>query len=421
MDVLDSSVSRIEYAEYADIREAFFNKDLSRTFDRRSFEEGNIRQGVVSTAHGDLHRARRRLENAQFRAEILRMLESEFPAIVQGMLDTVAEQRFADLFRVGNRVSMVLAAQSLGVDLELRSPDRLALFESQVEGLALMSEILDAKDPDRTREIARRSLADWGRDFVQPSAERRSRLIDSYGPDSDELPKDLLTALLVNRTDAALQIDDDAQIVRELATYLVGGMHTNSLTLVNSVDLLLLAEERDPSILGRVANDPAFAQRCVHEALRLRPNTPKPKRHAEADTMVGGRSIPFDAVVVLDIATANRDQRIFGGTANEFDPDRVVPEGIPRWGLSFGAGPHQCPGRTLAGGFPVAANFTIEEYHLFGVVAIMLREVVRRGVRRDPAREPVADARTERYTWWSSYPVVFDERRAAGLIESVLV
>jgi hypothetical protein len=44
---------------YDAIRQALFDPNLSRTFDTRSYEEGNIRDGVVSVSHGALHRALR--------------------------------------------------------------------------------------------------------------------------------------------------------------------------------------------------------------------------------------------------------------------------------------------------------------------------------------------------------------------------
>ncbi|HEU4571603.1 MAG TPA: cytochrome P450, partial [Candidatus Limnocylindrales bacterium] len=165
-----------------------------------------------------------------------------------------------------------------------------------------------------------------------------------------------------------------------------------------------------PAMRERLLDDRLFAQRVVHETLRLRPTTPKIKRRAEADTTVAGQAIPRDALVVLDVATANRDPRLFGPNADEFDPDRPLDDDVSRWGLSFGGGPHQCPGRTVAGGFPVPGDFSADDEHLFGLVALMIQAVVRRGVRPDPEREPVRDTRTERYTRWSEYPVVFDVR-----------
>src|SRR5690606_25970091 len=99
------------------------------------------------------------------------------------------------------------------------------------------------------------------------------------------------------------------------------------------------------------------------------------------DTEVAGRQIPQGALVILDAARANRDPEVFGPEADRFDPDRAVPDRVPRWGLSFGAGPHQCPGRNVAGGFPIPSSFEVDHNHLFGLVAAMLQALVRLGVR----------------------------------------
>jgi benzoate 4-monooxygenase len=204
-----------------------------------------------------------------------------------------------------------------------------------------------------------------------------------------------------------MELTDDGRIVREVATYLQGGTHTSAQTLTNAFDLLFEAGPMQPGLLARVADDRPFAQRVVHETLRLRPTTPRIKRRAEAPTTIAGVTIPRDALVVLDAATANRDPALFGPDPDAFEPDRTLDPAVPRWGLSFGAGPHQCPGRSVAGGFPVPHDFVLDEDHLFGLVALMIQEIARRGARPDPDGVPRLDTRTERHTRWASYPVRF--------------
>src|SRR5207247_6562037 len=78
--LLTEFTATITFDRYEDIRAALFDPNLSRTFDKRSYEDGNIRAGIVSIAHGAVHRARRRVENTQFRADVLRLYERElFP------------------------------------------------------------------------------------------------------------------------------------------------------------------------------------------------------------------------------------------------------------------------------------------------------------------------------------------------------
>jgi cytochrome P450 len=414
--LLERPSATITLQAYAEIRAALFDPNLSRSFDKRSFADGNVRDGVVSISHGARHRSRRRVENTQFRPERLRLYERElFPAVLERILDRETASGRADLFEVGALVSVVLAARRAGLDV--RDDDRasqLALV-GHVETFSQASAILDARDPDVVRRLAREALVAFEREYVRPAWGPREAAVDALRRGeigAEDLPHDILTVLLLHRDEAALELQDDGRVVREVATYLQGGTHTSAQTLINSVDLLQPLFERDPTVRDRVVDDRSYAQRCVHETLRLRPTTPRIKRRAEAETAVGGRTIPRDALVVLDVAAANRDPTLFGERPDAFDPDRTIDPDVARWGLSFGGGPHQCPGRSVAGGFPLASSEALSSDHLYGLIAAMLQAVVRRGVRPDPQHPPARDTRTERYTRWASYPVLFGAAQA---------
>ena len=414
--LLTQYVATVTFDRYEDIRAALFDPNLSRTFDRRSYHEGNIRDGIVSISHGALHRARRRVENTQFRAEVLRLYERElFPKVMSELLDRLITSDTVDLFPIGETLSVVLAARRAGIEYDGDSLDDLRRLVRLVDAFSQGSAILDAKEPDAVRALVRSAYAEFERDFVRPAWERRAPLVERVlrgELTADELPQDILTVLLLHRDDPSLELTDDGRVVREVATYLQGGTHTSAQTLVNSLDLTF-AEPNATSLLERVATDTLFAQRVVQETLRLRPTTPKAKRRAEADTEVAGTKIPKDALVVLDLAAGNRDRSVWGETADVFDPDRQVPANVPRWGLSFGAGAHQCPGRAVGGGFPVPGAFEVDEDHVYGLVALEVQAVARRGVRPDPDRAPERDLRTERFTRWLHYYVRFDAARQA--------
>jgi cytochrome P450 len=417
--LLDHPTATIAFDAYDAIREALFNRDLSRSFDKRSYADGNVRDGVVSIVHGATHRARRRVENTEFRPDRLRLYERElFPAVLERMLDRLTGEGDgrANLFTLGELLSVVLAARRAGLDHDPNDLDQLRRLVHFVDAFSQASAILDSKDPVAVRAMAREAWAEFEVEFVRPSWTWRAEAVGRWGRGEiaeEELPHDILTALLAHRSEDRLELGDDGRVVREVGTYLQGGTHTSSQTLINALDLLFPLFDRDPALRDRLLRDRLFAQRCIHETLRLRPTTPKIKRRAEADTTVAGRAIPRDALVVLDVATANRDPRIFGPNADQFDADRPLPEDVARWGLSFGGGPHQCPGRSVAGGFPVPSDFEADDDHLYGLVALMVQAVVRRGVRPDPERQPERDTRTERYTRWSVYPVLFDRRPEA--------
>ena len=413
--VLTRYTATITFERYEDIRAALFDPHLSRTFDTRTYDEGNIREGIVSIQHGAVHRARRRIENTQFRADVLRLYERDlFPKVMDELLDRLIESDRVDLFPIGETLSVVLAARRAGIEYDPSSLDDLHRLVRMVDAFSQGAAILDAKDPDAVRVLVRDAYAEFERDFVRPAWARRVALIEAVrrGEAAEaELPQDILTVLLLHREDRALALGDEARVVREVATYLQGGTHTSAQTLVNSLDAVFERAEAD-AMLARIAADTLYAQRVVQETLRLRPTTPKARRRAEADTVVAGTPIPKDALVVLDFDKGNRDRSVFGSTADEFDPDRALDANVPRWGLSFGGGPHQCPGRAVGGGFPVPSSFHVDDDHVYGLVALEVQAVARRGVRPDPERAPERDMRTARFTRWLHYYVRFASQEA---------
>ncbi len=416
-DLLTEFTEVVTFDRYEQIREALLNPELSRSFDKRSYHDGNIRDGVVSISHGSVHRARRRVENTQFRPDVLRLYERDlFPRVMDQLLDVLIDREEADLYGLGEVLSVVLASRRAGIEFDPGDVDQLRQLVHFVDVFSQGSAILDAKDPDAVRDLVRATYVEFERDYLRPAWNRRAELIARVQRGElaeDALPHDILTVLLLHRGDANLELADDGRVVREVATYLQGGTHTSGQTLVNAFDLIF-AQDDAAAIVERLASDLLYAQRAVHETLRLRPTTPKIKRRAEHDTSVAGRAIRADAQVVLDAATANRDERLFGAEPDRFDPDRAVADGVPRWGLSFGAGPHQCPGRSVAGGFPVPDSFSVDDQHVHGLVALMLQAMARRGIGPDPDRVPERDTRTERFTRWRHYPVRFARTAATA-------
>lgn len=416
MTLLESFTSTVELTSYEEIRQALFSADLSRAFDTRNYEDGNIRQGIVSTAHGPVHRARRRVENTQFRPDKLRLYEqSLFPAVLSDLLDVLLVGDEVDLYVIGEMLASVLAARRAGLDLQERNLDDLHEMVEFVDIFSQGAAILDSKDPAAVRARVYAGYERFERDYVRPAWVRRQALLDARARGEigdDELTHDILTALLQHRADPSLELGDDKRIVREVATYLQGGTHTNGQVLVNATDLLFEALPGAPDILDRVATDRLFAQRVVHETLRLRPTTPKIRRRTVADVTIGGRLIPRDSLVIIDVVRGNQDPALFGAAPERFDPDRTVDPAVPRWGFSFGAGEHICPGRTVGGGFPVPEHGEPDGEHLYGLVALMLQELMRRGIRPLTGREQERDTRTERFTRWAHFWVGIGSPRA---------
>lgn len=400
---------------YDHIQDASSHPDLSRSLDKRTFEEGNPRAGILSLLHGDAHKERRRLENPLFRRQALVEYEQDlFPRILADTLSRDAVGR-VDLFDLGGMLAVVLAARRAGIDHD-GSRDQLRELFDHVKVIAQAAAIFDVVgDRDRVQAETIELLGEFDERYVTPSRQRREQLFDAIEAgerDDGDVPRDLLTMALRRLRDGDDTFADHGLIVREVGLFVHGGSHTSAQTLCNAFYFLfgLDGAGTRSDWLRRVAADPLEAQKVVHETLRLRPPNPEMKRLAEVDVDVAGVHIPKGTHVAMDLRAANRDPERFGVDAREFNPDRVIDDEVALWGLSFGFGPHICIGRSVAGGFPLTGE-TLRRgpgpAHLHGLVALMVQAIAAQQVQPDPDDEPELDLRTTRGTRWLRFPVRF--------------
>ena len=101
----------------------------------------------------------------------------------------------------------------------------------------------------------------------------------------------------------------------------------------------------------------------------------------------------------------NRDPSVWGADAAAFDPERIIPDGVPASGLSFGHGMHHCIGYELAAGAALRANQTADE-RLWGLVPIAVQWLFDHGCASHPTDAPEPDESTTR-PYFGRYPVVF--------------
>jgi hypothetical protein len=149
----------------------------------------------------------------------------------------------------------------------------------------------------------------------------------------------------------------------------------------------------------------------VHESLRLHPASPVAWRRPVCPvTLVGGEQADAGDRVVVDLAAANREKAVFGEDADAFNPHRVLPEGVPPWGLTFGIGIHTCLGRDLDGGL-LPRQDTDPATHQYGIVPLLVSALLERGARQDPANPATRADHTERPNW-GSYPIVMRAKSA---------
>jgi cytochrome P450 len=81
---------------------------------------------------------------------------------------------------------------------------------------------------------------------------------------------------------------------------------------------------------------------CVRESLRLYSPLQSVSRFAKHHTVIGDVTIERHRPVMLVLAAANRDERVFQ------EPTAFIPQRDLRQAISFGSGAHTCPGMFLA-------------------------------------------------------------------------
>lgn len=388
---------------WAAAREAYRSKHLRQGL----YDGGVVMENVLINLHGIEHRDRRRLENPLFRRDILFGYERDsFPAVLQARLASGSESGRLELLSFGHRVMLELAAINAGIDLDIDDDSSIDRLHGQlllfIDGARILHFTGDKQAKER--EVAS-ALVDFDAEFLQPAIARRraalaARTADDLG--ESQVPDDILAVLIENAEGLEL---DASTILRETAFFLLTGASTSAAALTMTLDNAFAWIADHPEDEQRLATEPAFVQRCIFETLRLDPISPIGARWAtEAVTLGDDMEIEPGDRVHIDMRAANRDVAIWGPDAARFVPDRDVSDGVPRYGLSFGHGMHHCIGQELAVGVEPDPTDGFEN-RIFGLVGVVIQELIGRGVRPDPDDPPTIDPLSARRAF-ARYPVL---------------
>ncbi|SBS71112.1 Linalool 8-monooxygenase [uncultured Mycobacterium sp.] len=177
---------------------------------------------------------------------------------------------------------------------------------------------------------------------TDPTDPRAMAAIDFFGYFNAKLdariaeadpPEDLLTAITA---DAELTRSEQLGFCMSL---LVAGNETTRHLI--SGGLLALAEHPDQR--AALAADESLIPTAVEEMLRWVTPILAMGRTTACPVDLGGTQVAEDAYLVMLYAAANRDETVFGDTADAFDVTRS-----PNPHLAFGVGEHFCLGAQLA-------------------------------------------------------------------------
>jgi cytochrome P450 len=161
-------------------------------------------------------------------------------------------------------------------------------------------------------------------------------------------PRDDLISVLVQVEIEGRRLSD-----AELAMFLVQLLVAGNETTRNLVSGGLVALAERPEAWERLRRDRTLVPTAVEEMLRWTTPVVSFMRTATRHAELGGQAIREGDAVLMLYASANRDERQFGPTADRFDIGRD-----PNHHVAFGFGAHFCIGATLA---RIEARVLLEE------------------------------------------------------------
>lgn len=151
-------------------------------------------------------------------------------------------------------------------------------------------------------------------------------------------PRDDLVSALVQAESEGDRLDED-ELVAMLFLLLVAGHETTVHLIGNGLIALL----ENPEQLELLRAEPTLMESGVEELLRYAgPLLFATERYAAEPVHISGASIDTGELVLVGLASANRDERQFE------EPDRLILDRDPNRHIAFGHGAHYCLGAPLA-------------------------------------------------------------------------
>ena len=269
------------------------------------------------------HTRLRRLVSKAFVPKVVKALEPDITAMVDGLLDAIEQHGSFDVIGdLAYPLPVAVICRLLGVPLEdePKFSHVSALLAQALDPFVTLSG--DAPDGVERRLEAGR----WLRDYLRGLIDQRR------GAPRD----DLISGLIAAEEDGdQLTVDE---IVATCNLLLIAGHETTVNLIANAV----LAMLREPAQWRALGNDPSRVAAVVEETMRYDPPVQLVMRIAGEDMTIGVTDIPKGDYMLLLTAASHRDPEAVE-RPDEFDPDR---ETIRH--LGFGKGPHFCLGAPLA-------------------------------------------------------------------------
>ncbi|WP_326947777.1 cytochrome P450 [Amycolatopsis sp. NBC_01307] len=295
-------------------------KELLEDVDLAAMSAGNLLQ-----LDPPLHNKMRKLVSRAFTPKVVADLEPRIAAVTTEMLDEAGGSGRLELVEdLAYPLPVIVIAELLGVPASDRH-----LFKGWVDKLLNASEQFSLKEQSEENQAS-----------VKKSLEGQKALVEYLGEHVDERrtrPRDdLLTKLVEAELDGEKLTRNE--VVNFANVLLLAGHITTTMLLGNAV----LCLDTHPEWDERARADRALVPPLIEESLRYLSPFAAVARTTNREVQLGGATIPAEQMLMVWVAAANRDERVFA------EPDTFNPLRDPNPHLAFGRGIHFCIGAPLA-------------------------------------------------------------------------
>ena len=229
-------------------------------------------------------------------------------------------ERFDVIAELGAKMPMRVIGMLLGIPED----DQVVLREQIDDGLRMESGEMPVAMQEFNQDAAEGNFGaylDWRAD--NPSDDVMTQLVHTEFEDHNGVTRRL------TREEILGYVSLLAGAGNETTTKLIGWMAKT------------LAEYPDQR--RELVENPALIPNAVEETLRFEAPSPVQARYVPEDVEIHGQTVPEGSAIAFVNASANRDERKWGDTADRFDIHRQIDQH-----LSFGFGLHFCLGAALA-------------------------------------------------------------------------
>jgi cytochrome P450 len=320
----DGSVMLSRYADldrvYRDTKA--FSSDKKVEFKPKFGDTPLYEHHTTSLVFNDppLHTRVRKIMMGALTPRAIAAMEPGLIALVDGLLDTMADKGSVDLIE---DFASAIPVEVIGNLFVMPHEERGPLRDWSLA-------ILGALEPTLTQE-----QKDWGNRSVTEFKAYLADLAARRRANPGDPGTDVLTRLIAGNEGEQLS---DTELLQNCIFILNAGHETTTNLIGNALyELLEWPEEK-----ARLEADPSMIDTAIDEFLRFQSPNQLGNRAAVEDVVFDGEAIAAGTRIHLCIGAANRDPR-------QYDrPDTLDLSRKPNRHLAFAQGPHLCAGFSLA-------------------------------------------------------------------------